>query len=403
MTRVATYSNHTLLSDLALRNASNVTNLNNQASSGYKSRDYAGIADSTQRLLNLEGDVTRIDQFLKNSTQAKLRLQNMESAVDTMTDITNKMKTLLVQAQNLNQAGDVNLDVEARQALEQVSTLLNTRLDGRYLFAGGRSEAPAVDIDDMVLPDAYFTTLPNITGTMTLAQLGVTAPPPATDNNLVINGNTVDYDDTFTVNDLIDAINVNPPATASLRADPGNNTMRLVIEDLSGDDLAISEGGLSLGNLFDTLDMTNAPNPRADTSYYQGDQQQLNARVDREYDISYGILADDPAFESLIRSLQIMSSTTDPTSLNIAMGHLDNAIKNLPNVQSKIGIDISNIERYENQHKDFRVFASQAITDIESVDVPLTMIELEQHRTALQASFLAISRSSEISLVNYLR
>ena len=133
VSRVATYTNHTLLSDLALRNASSVTDLRNQASSGYKSRSYAGIADSTQRLLNLEGEYTRSEQYLRNTTQSKLRLQSMETAVDSMITIGSNMKSLLIQATSADQGDDVNIKAQSRQAMEQIANLLNTTLDGRHV------------------------------------------------------------------------------------------------------------------------------------------------------------------------------------------------------------------------------------------------------------------------------
>ena len=157
VTRVATYTNHTLLSDLALRNASRVTDLQNQASSGYKSRNYSGIADSTQRLVNLEGEYTRTEQYLRNTTQSKLRLQSMETSVDSMITIATQMKSLLIQASSIGQGADVNIQGQARQAMEQVAGLLNVTLDGRYLFAGGRSEEPAVDLDKIYAPDNYIS------------------------------------------------------------------------------------------------------------------------------------------------------------------------------------------------------------------------------------------------------
>ena len=149
VSRVATYTNHTLLSDLAIRNASRVTDLQNQASSGYKSRSYTGIADSAQRLLNLEGEYTRTEQYLRNTTQTKLRLQSMETAVDSMITVATQMKTLLIQASSNTQAADVNVRNQANQALQQVANLLNTNLDGRYLFAGGRSEERALCAIDL--------------------------------------------------------------------------------------------------------------------------------------------------------------------------------------------------------------------------------------------------------------
>ncbi|KZB62322.1 hypothetical protein AUP42_05095 [Thalassospira lucentensis] len=398
VTRVATYTSHSLLSNLALQNAAKVTDLQTQASSGQKSREYAGISDSTQRLLNLESEYGKTSQYLSNATQAKLRLENMEASVDTMSDLTVKMRSLLIQAQNNNLAGDINLANEANQALAQVESLLNTQLDGRSLFSGGRTNQNAVDIASMEIPDTYYSTNSAMTGTATLASLGVTA-----NGDLNVNGNTVNYQTTDTVNDLIAAINGFPPANASLRSDPGTGTIRLVVEDLSGGTLAFAEGGLSTGNLFNVLAPLNAPNPRADVSYYKGDQQQLTARIDDDYSIEYGVRADAPAFEKLIRSLKIMSTTQDSTSLNIALGLINEATDELPNIQAKIGVDISTIERKETQHKDFAVFAANAISNIETVDVPLTLAELSQYETALQASFMSISRSSELSLVNFLR
>jgi flagellar hook-associated protein 3 FlgL len=87
----------------------------------------------------------------------------------------------------------------------------------------------------------------------------------------------------------------------------------------------------------------------------------------------------------------------------MAMGHIDYAIENLPNVTSKIGIDTKNVETVQAQHQDFTVFANNAISNIKNVDVPITLADLEQYNTALQASFLTISKSADLSLVNYLR
>ncbi|HBU99462.1 flagellin [Thalassospira lucentensis] len=408
VTRVATYTNHTLLSDLALRNASRVTDLQNQASSGYKSRNYSGIADSTQRLLNLEGEYTRTEQYLRNTTQAKLGLQSMETAVDSMITIATQMKSLLIQASSIDQGDDVNVKAQARQAMEQVSGLLNTTIDGRYLFAGARTESPAVNIEKMYAPDNYMSGSDvTVTDATTLLSLGVTIGQiqiVSTD----IDGNsvtsTVNYDPTTDdIGDLRDAINsvTTNGAIATLRGLGGEGNERLNIENVGNGSITITETGA--GNLLSILGMEKMPNPREDVDYYEGDQQILKARVDDQYDVSFGILADNPAFQKLIQGLGIASATDDEDSLVVALRFISDAIDELPNVQGQIGLDIANIERFESRHEDFKVFAAQAISDIETVDVPLTLAELSQHETALQASFISISRASELSLANYLR
>lgn len=395
VTRVATFTTHTLLSNQALKNAAKYSELSTQSSSGYKSRDYAGIASDTQQLLNLEGSLTRNGQYLNNITEVKLRLQNMESATDSMTEIATRMKTLLLQGLSNSQADDLNLDEEGKQALNQVQSLLNTTLDGRYLFGGATTDTAPVNFESAPLPDTYFATVSGNPSTP-LSILGGTVG-----GSLDINGQTITYLPTDTAQDLVNQINQlsPPPAIASVRADPGTNNYRLVIEDFSGNAMSISETGG--GNLLDGL--SHNPALATDTGYYQGDQKNLSARVDEEYSVKYGVRADDPAFASLIAGLRIVSTSTDEDSLRIAMGHIDYAIENLPNVTSKIGIDTKNVETIESQHQDFTVFANNAISNIENVDIPLTLAELEQYNTALQASFLTISKSADLSLVNYLR
>tara|TARA_E500000318_G_scaffold34862_1_gene34109 strand:+ start:556 stop:1713 length:1158 start_codon:yes stop_codon:yes gene_type:complete len=385
-----------------------VTDLQNQASSGYKSRNYSGIADSTQRLLNLEGEYTRTEQYLRNTTQAKLGLQSMETAVDSMITIATQMKSLLIQASSIDQGDDVNVKAQARQAMEQVSGLLNTTIDGRYLFAGARTESPAVNIEKMYAPDNYMSGSDvTVTDATTLLSLGVTIGQiqiVSTD----IDGNsvtsTVNYDPTTDdIGDLRDAINsvTTNGAIATLRGLGGEGNERLNIENVGNGSITITETGA--GNLLSILGMEKMPNPREDVDYYEGDQQILKARVDDQYDVSFGILADNPAFQKLIQGLGIASATDDEDSLVVALRFISDAIDELPNVQGQIGLDIANIERFESRHEDFKVFAAQAISDIETVDVPLTLAELSQHETALQASFISISRASELSLANYLR
>jgi len=408
VSRVATYTNHTLLSDLAIRNAAKVTDLQNQASSGYKSRDYAGIADSAQRLLNLEGEYTRTEQYLRNTTQAKLRLQSMETAVDSMLEIATQMKTLLIQASSAQQADDVNIMDEAEQALQQIANLLNTNLDGRYLFAGGRSEDPAVDIDKIGAPDNYMSNLDvALTGTTTLAALGVTTGQlqiVSTD----VDGNSVTTNVNYNaatddIDDILDAINsvTTNGAIASLRGFGGEGNPLLNIENVGNGKITITESGA--GDFLTKLGMEKIPNPRPDADYYDGDKQILEVRVDEQYNVSYGILADNPAFQKLIQGLGIAAGTEDQDAMTVAIGFINEAINDLPNVQGQIGLDIANVERFETRHQDFKVFAAQAISDIETVDVPLTLAELSQYETALQASFIAISRASDLSLANYLR
>jgi len=247
----------------------------------------------------------------------------------------------------------------------------------------------------------------DLTGATTLVSLGIVTGQlqivsTDVDGNSVTS--TVNYNPaTDDIDDIMDAINsvTTNKAIASLRGLGDEGNKRLNIENVGNGSITITEAGA--GNLLTVLEMGKLPNPRIDTDYYNGDQQILDVRVDDKYNVSYGILADNPAFQKLIQGLSMAEATEDEDALVVAMGYISEAIDDLPNVQGQIGLDIANVERFETRHEDFKVFAAQAISDIETVDVPLTLAELTQYETALQASFISISRAADLALANYLR
>ena len=142
---------------------------------------------------------------------------------------------------------------------------------------------------------------------------------------------------------------------------------------------------------------------RKNTAYYAGDQQKLTTRLDDNFDLKYGILANEGGFEALVRSLQIASAAEDKTSLNHAIKQVSKAITELPNIRAGIGTDLNNIGGMANQQKDFKVFAGNAVTSIKTVDAIRATALLAQEKTALDAAYATIGRLSNLSLTQYLR
>jgi flagellar hook-associated protein 3 FlgL len=131
-----------------------------QVSSGYQSQDYAGISGDASRLVSMKAEHARTQQYETNNKLVGDRLTTMESSVAQVYDIVGSIKTLLVNALNGTSTQDVNLPGQAQSMLDQVSSLLNVQLDGRYLFAGGRSDTAPVDLS--ALPSSY--TVPTSAG-----------------------------------------------------------------------------------------------------------------------------------------------------------------------------------------------------------------------------------------------
>lgn len=117
-----------------------------QASSGKKAENYSGIASDTRRLVNMEAAHLRATQHIANNKLIEDRLQVMESNVSQIFDAITQYKTLLVNALNANNSSDLAMPVQTRALMEEVAALLNVEQDGRYLFAGSRTDTRPVDL-----------------------------------------------------------------------------------------------------------------------------------------------------------------------------------------------------------------------------------------------------------------
>ncbi|NNG04289.1 MAG: hypothetical protein HKM95_09340 [Inquilinus sp.] len=147
-----------------------------------------------------------------------------------------------------------------------------------------------------------------------------------------------------------------------------------------------------------------------DTSYYQGDGITAVARVDDSFELDYGITADEPGFERLMRALAYTrwagQNPTDPDRGTVLAEALDltrSAIDDLGRIRSEIGAKSSVMEAAKRRHEEFRSYASEAISGIEDTDLTVAVSRLSADQTMLQASYLSLVRLQSISLVDFLR
>lgn len=157
MTRVTNLMQHNLGLHFTREIQSRIQDAQIQIGTGKKAQRYEGLAADASRLINLKSDHAAKTRFLANNTLAAQRLATMEDKVATAFQIASDFRVLLVNALNGNNAADLSLASQSQANLDQVAGLLNTRLDGRYLFAGTRTETAPVDMNA-----AGFATPPSV-------------------------------------------------------------------------------------------------------------------------------------------------------------------------------------------------------------------------------------------------
>ena len=146
MIRVATFATHQLSLAQQMRTQADWELANMQASSGQQSRDYAGIAVDSRRLINLETLMATTDSYNANIDITEHRLQGMETSVSALFDIVSAFRTQLIEALNANNAEVAAINQNAGVMLDEAVGLLNLKQEDRYLFAGSATGTAPVDI-----------------------------------------------------------------------------------------------------------------------------------------------------------------------------------------------------------------------------------------------------------------
>ncbi|MCP3413679.1 flagellin [Bradyrhizobium brasilense] len=143
----------------------------------------------------------------------------------------------------------------------------------------------------------------------------------------------------------------------------------------------------------------------SDTSYYRGDSEIASVRVSDSQSISYGVTADNPAFEQVMRLLKYVGNSTTLSSSDItqALDLASNALDATSTVQAKLSAAASQIETASTNQSDYQNFAKTLSTDLTSVDVAAVTAQLSTYQAQLTASYSAISKIQSMNLVSYLR
>lgn len=155
----------------------------------------------------------------------------------------------------------------------------------------------------------------------------------------------------------------------------------------------------------------------ADTDWYGGDNVVQQARIDEGFVIDYGVRANDPAIERVIRAFDAISEITfssppaaaEITAINDAVALLTQALDTPPVGEQTIGgifsqtaLQRSIIADVKTKHDNFAAFAERNIAEIEQVNTAEAISFLNSEQVTLEASFASISRIQSISLVNFI-
>jgi flagellar hook-associated protein 3 FlgL len=140
------------------------------------------------------------------------------------------------------------------------------------------------------------------------------------------------------------------------------------------------------------------------TSYYKGDDQIASARVSDSETVSYGVTADNTAFEQGLRALNLVANNSPLTTatLNEALNLTVSAISATTAVQTGVGLASTSLENASASQADYQNFAQTLGNDLTGVDVAAVTAQVSTYDAQLSASYSAISKIQGLSLASFL-
>jgi len=142
----------------------------------------------------------------------------------------------------------------------------------------------------------------------------------------------------------------------------------------------------------------------ANTNYYAGSSDITQVKVSRSQTISYGVTADNPAFEQAIRALSMIATgTIDDDTLQQSYDLIVSGLNDTIGVQSTLSVKSSSLERAVERAGEYDSMYEAMISDLRDADVTQIAVKLTSYETQLQASYSAIGKLQSLSLSDYLK
>lgn len=168
----------------------------------------------------------------------------------------------------------------------------------------------------------------------------------------------------------------------------------------------VNTGGLpNPGNL--NANSAGAP----PNGYYQGDNGVAQATVDNNVTLTYGVDANNPAFEQFIRVLNFLANApafnqanpADVANVSQATQMLNQSVTQLQALQGTVALQQGQLANQLTNHQSAQSLAKESISNIQQVDPATAITQLDTLQTQLQASYQTVSILQQLSLVNYIK
>lgn len=330
------------------RNLKNMQKINNQLTTGKEISRPSDNPYKVSRSMQLNTDINTNIQYNENIKDTANWLDTTDTALGQITSVVQRIRTLMVSAGNIAYGSDERTSIadEVNERISELSQILNTNFDGKYIFGGTKVSSKPTD----TIKDADGKTI------LTL------------------------------VNEVGKEIDMNDPANS--------NILNILSSDMNTE---ISQGVKIKYNVtaYELLNFDNTEIKRdADGNVIMGpDGNPETIKITTD--------AMD-LFKEITKNLV---STNEEEAGKINGGNLDDldkAINNLLRVRSEIGAKQNRMESALTQNEDENFNMTDILSKTEDIDLTEKSIEFAMAQTVYMASLQVSAQILPKSLLDYL-
>ncbi|WP_440875616.1 flagellar hook-associated protein FlgL [Thalassotalea sp. PLHSN55] len=363
-------------------------------------------AVSYSALAGYKNELSNIEKYQRNITQAESRNNYQEVAFSNTTNILNELRDLLLQANNgvYAEADLASISQQATNSLKQVLDIANTKDEtGGYIFSGFQIDKQPFALQ----PDNSV----NYHGDNGERELQIA-------KNVMV-GTNVSGEQAFekvanNIGDFSAQYNANTSGIFvehAVIARPGDNDTSAGagyptpynFSFASETDLTITD------NDGDVMFTTTTYTPGELISLPNGVDVQLGGNPLPGDDFDLLPQETISVFDTIKAAIDWIDVGTSPVSevqhqvdYSTVLGQLNQALDHISSQRADAGIRLQLTDRQKNNHLDTELYLNSSRSKIEDLDFAKAISEFEQSQMALQAAQQTFTQIQNLSLFNYI-
>src|SRR5579859_5259028 len=371
-----------------------------QQASGLKAQDFGTLGGGdTRETLNLETDIAQATSWSTVAKNVGTTTQAMFTAVGTMQSVVNKAQVLISTA--MSSPNNTDLVGQAQSIMSTLLTQVNQQVGGVYLFSGGNTSVAPVNLahyptlnastnayDPSAADTGYYTGDNHIQAVQVNLQqtisYGVTANNPAIEEAI------------RAVQSVIQSAQVSSSSTTTATDPNATGT--------------VSGGTLTINGQNFNITAGDSLNQAAQEINSQAKGSGVSASVQIDTAGNYHlVVANGQAAMTINDSSGLgLASAAAPSqgqltnSLQAALTTTNKAVSDLGNLQESISNTSNTLSNAQQTQTSFVTYLQNSLSGVKDVDTAQAAAQVQQFQTQLQASFLAVSTLTKLSLASFL-